>query len=55
MGSRSPDIEGFSSHIFIYLYRYLQMVPDLLHDPVSILICKAEFMALFDVYQAENH
>ena len=39
---------------YYYYYYYLQIVPDK-HDPTSILICQLAFVALYNIFRAENH
>ena len=49
----SPILKAFLA-TFGVSFSYLQMVPHT-HDPTSIQICQLEFVALFNVFQAENH
>ena len=49
----SPILKVFLATLFVQ-FSYLRMVPDK-HDPTSIWICKLEFVASYNVFQAENH
>ena len=49
----SPIFKAFLA-TFGVPFSYLQMVPRI-HDPTSIQICQLEFVALFNVFRAENH
>ena len=49
----SPILKAFLA-TFGVPFSYLQMVPHI-HDPTSILICSFKFVALFNIFRAENH
>ena len=49
----SPILKAFLA-TYSVLFTYLQMVP-CVYDPAGIYICYLQFVALFDVFRAENH